>query len=257
MPLRACKRRSHEHRRPQARAGSAPQLSCSSDTRPVRRARRSHHLGRAHPGLTLDPWQRNVLLWASPRLLLNATRQSGKSTVAALKAARTVLEGGLAVVVSPSLRQSGFLFGKLARHLVASKASFRRETLTEVELVTGGLACQPAGRSPGYAAQPVAAPRGPGAAPGGGVMSCHDMLGPTSCAAANRLQRAPIGATRNAEVAAAETVEHERRSHLDLDFASPLRGLLWGLWAPFVAVRCRYVCHRVVAGAVLVERKLY
>ena len=64
----------------------------------------------------------------SPRLLLNATRQSGKSTVAALKAAWTVLQGGLAVVVSPSLRQSGFLFRKLARHLVASEAAFRRET---------------------------------------------------------------------------------------------------------------------------------
>ena len=72
-------------------------------------------------GLTLDPWQRDVLLSVSPRLLLNATRQSGKSTVAALKAAWTVLQGGLAVVVSPSLRQSGFLFRKLARHLVASE----------------------------------------------------------------------------------------------------------------------------------------
>ena len=41
--------------------------------------------------LTLDPWQRDVLLSVSPRLLLNATRQSGKSTVAALKAAWTVL----------------------------------------------------------------------------------------------------------------------------------------------------------------------
>src|SRR4051812_29955936 len=89
-------------------------------------------------GLTLDPWQRDVLLSTASRLLLNATRQSGKSTVAALKAARTVLEGGLAVVVSPSLRQSGFLFRKLTRHLVASEAAFRREMLTEVELVTGG-----------------------------------------------------------------------------------------------------------------------
>ena len=43
--------------------------------------------------LTLDPWQRDVLLSAAPRLLLNATRQSGKSTVAALKAAWTVLPG--------------------------------------------------------------------------------------------------------------------------------------------------------------------
>jgi hypothetical protein len=42
-------------------------------------------------GLSLDPWQRDVLLSVSPRLLLNATRQSGKSTAAALKAAWTVL----------------------------------------------------------------------------------------------------------------------------------------------------------------------
>jgi hypothetical protein len=98
-------------------------------------------------GLTLDPWQRDVLLSVSPRLLLNATRQSG-STVAALKAAWTVLQGGLAVVVSPSLRQSGFLFRKLARHLVASEAAFRRETMTEVELVSGGLAVSLPGDRP-------------------------------------------------------------------------------------------------------------
>jgi len=35
--------------------------------------------------LTLDPWRREVLLSAAPRLLLNATRQSGKSTAAALR----------------------------------------------------------------------------------------------------------------------------------------------------------------------------
>src|SRR3954451_3869538 len=97
--------------------------------------------------LTLDPWQRDVLLSLSPRLLLNATRQSGKSTAAALKAAWTVLQGGLSVVVSPSLRQSGYLFRKLTRHLVASDAAFRRETMTEVELVAGGLAvCLPGDR---------------------------------------------------------------------------------------------------------------
>ena len=68
--------------------------------------------------------------------------------MAALKAAWTVLQGGLAVVVSPSLRQSGFLFRKLARHLVASDASFRRETLTEIELVSGGVAVSLPGDRP-------------------------------------------------------------------------------------------------------------
>src|SRR3954452_21796439 len=61
---------------------------------------------------------------------------------------RTVLQGGLAVVVSPSLRQSGYLFRKLARHLVASGAAFRRETMTEVELVSGGLAVSLPGDRP-------------------------------------------------------------------------------------------------------------
>ena len=59
-----------------------------------------------------------------------------------------MLQGGLAVVVSPSLRQSGFLFRKLARHLVASGAAFRRETMTEVEVVSGGLAVSLPGDRP-------------------------------------------------------------------------------------------------------------
>ena len=104
MQWRACKRRSpHEHCRLQARAGLAAQLArrltpAQSTTLgdPIAWAERI-------AGLTLDPWQRDVLLSGAPRLLLNATRQSGKSTVAALKAAWTVLQGGLAVVVSPSL----------------------------------------------------------------------------------------------------------------------------------------------------------
>ena len=39
-------------------------------------------------GLALDPWQRDVLLSSAPRVLLNATRQSGKSTAAGLTTAR-------------------------------------------------------------------------------------------------------------------------------------------------------------------------
>ena len=115
-------------------------------------------------GLTLDPWQSEVLLSASPRLLLNATRQSGKITAAALKAAWTVLQGGLAVVVSPSLRQSGYLFRKRTRHLIASGAAFRRETMTEIELATGGFGDLSARGSPGYAARPFLTPRWPGSA---------------------------------------------------------------------------------------------
>ena len=109
---------------------------------------RSRRLGRTHRRADARSRQRDVLLSAVSATAAQATRQSGKSTVAALKAAWTVLQGGLAVVVSPSLRQSGFLFRKLARHLVASDAAFRRETMTEVELVSGGLAVSLPGDRP-------------------------------------------------------------------------------------------------------------
>lgn len=62
-----------------------------------------------------DPWQERVLRWAGQRLLLNCCRQSGKSTVAALLALHEALysPGSLALLVSPSLRQSGELFRKV------------------------------------------------------------------------------------------------------------------------------------------------
>jgi len=43
--------------------------------------------------LTLDPWQREVLLSVSPRLLLNATRQSGKPDATQPVGARARLPG--------------------------------------------------------------------------------------------------------------------------------------------------------------------
>ena len=114
--------------------------------------------------MTLDPWQRDVLLSGAPRLLLNATRQSGKSTVAALKAAWTVLQGGLAVVVSPSLRQSGFLFRKLARHLVVFRRRLPARDHDGSRAGRGRISSQPSRQSSGHAAGLVAAPRGTGGA---------------------------------------------------------------------------------------------
>lgn len=59
-----------------------------------------------------DEWQCRALRSPAARLLMNCSRQSGKSTVAALLAVHEVLSkpGSLAVVVSPSQRQSGELF---------------------------------------------------------------------------------------------------------------------------------------------------
>ena len=66
-------------------------------------------------GLYPDPWQANVLRSTAPRLLLNCSRQSGKSTIAAAVAvhAATYEPGSLTLLLSPTLRQSGELFKKV------------------------------------------------------------------------------------------------------------------------------------------------
>jgi hypothetical protein len=101
----------------------------------------------ATSGLVLDPWQRAVLRADDARLGILCCRQAGKSTIVALKAGDLVRRGGLAVVVSPSLRQSSLLFRKIHTLLVAGGETFRRETASELETVGGGLAlCLPGDR---------------------------------------------------------------------------------------------------------------
>ncbi len=65
-------------------------------------------------GITPDPWQAEVLRSAASRLLLNCSRQSGKSTITSVLAMHTALytAGSLVLLLSPSLRQSGELFKK-------------------------------------------------------------------------------------------------------------------------------------------------
>jgi len=65
-------------------------------------------------GITPDPWQATVLRSRSPRLLLNCSRQSGKSTTTGVLAVWTALyePGALVLLLSPSLRQSQELFKK-------------------------------------------------------------------------------------------------------------------------------------------------
>ena len=68
-------------------------------------------------GVVPDPWQRDVLMSRSPRLLLNCARQSGKSTIVALLNVHTALyhPDSLCLMVSPTQRQSGELFKKAAQ----------------------------------------------------------------------------------------------------------------------------------------------
>lgn len=65
-------------------------------------------------GIEPDPWQADVLHSSASRLLLNCSRQSGKSTTTSVLAVHTALydPGALVLLLSPSLRQSQELFKK-------------------------------------------------------------------------------------------------------------------------------------------------
>ena len=89
----------------------ADDLACSLD--PVRLARRM--------GLDPDPWQARVLRSTARQIILNCSRQAGKSTVSSVLAAHTALyePGAPVLLLSPSLRQSGELFRKVRDGLAA------------------------------------------------------------------------------------------------------------------------------------------
>jgi hypothetical protein len=67
-------------------------------------------------GLEPDPWQERLLRSTSDRVLLNCSRQSGKSTMTGIIALHRALyhPGSLILCLAPALRQSQELFGKIA-----------------------------------------------------------------------------------------------------------------------------------------------
>lgn len=90
----------------------AEDLACALD--PVRFARRC--------GVEADPWQADVVRSCDRRILLNCSRQSGKSTTAAIVGLHRAAywPGSLVLLVSPSLRQSSELFRTVAQLQAAS-----------------------------------------------------------------------------------------------------------------------------------------
>jgi len=66
-------------------------------------------------GMVPDPWQLEVLESTHPRLLLNCSRQAGKSTVVAILALAEIMfnNGALVLLLSRSFRQAGELFRKV------------------------------------------------------------------------------------------------------------------------------------------------
>jgi hypothetical protein len=92
-------------------------------------------------GLTADPWQRDLLLSADRHVLLNCSRQSGKSTTVAALALHTALfrAPALVLILSPGLRQSGELFRKVkdAYNDIQRPSPALLENNTTLELANG------------------------------------------------------------------------------------------------------------------------
>ena len=68
-------------------------------------------------GMDPDPWQQRALRSDHPRMLLNCSRQSGKSRIAATIAAHRALQvaGSLVLIIAPSERQAKETFTQAAR----------------------------------------------------------------------------------------------------------------------------------------------
>jgi hypothetical protein len=92
-------------------------------------------------GLDPDPWQQKFLRQPANRTLLNASRQSGKSTITGILAAHSALydPGALILLLSPSQRQSHELFRKAldAYRAIPTAVPVVQESALQMELSNG------------------------------------------------------------------------------------------------------------------------
>lgn len=99
--------------------------------------------------MTLDDWQRTAITSDAKQLLLNVTRQGGKSTVAAIMGLHEALnhDNALVLAVSPGERQSKLLFrkimtyyrasGRIKTAVVENKMSLELENGSEIHALPG------------------------------------------------------------------------------------------------------------------------
>lgn len=88
-----------------------------------------------------DPWQVRLLRSRAPRILMNISRQAGKSTMAGVLALHTALyePESLVLMVSPTQRQSGELFRKALSvyRTLARPVDAESESALQLELENG------------------------------------------------------------------------------------------------------------------------
>jgi hypothetical protein len=101
-------------------------------------------------GLKPDPWQRDFLLAMDRQVLLNCSRQAGKSTVVAALVLHTLLfmAKSLVLLISPSLRQSAEIFRKVVDgyDALGQPVPMVRRTQSQLELANGSRVVSLPGR---------------------------------------------------------------------------------------------------------------
>jgi hypothetical protein len=92
-------------------------------------------------GLTLDPWQAELMRSSSPRVLLLCARQTGKTTTCAFISIATAIRkpGALVLIISPSQRQSGEMFRTVMRYYRSLRhvPGIAQESVLRAELANG------------------------------------------------------------------------------------------------------------------------
>ncbi|MGA8070802.1 MAG: terminase large subunit [Halobacteriota archaeon] len=103
-------------------------------------------------GIEPDPWQKTVLNSRSKRILLNCSRQSGKSTITAIIALRHALytPNALVLVVSHTLRQAKETFRKIDRFYqqLGGQVPATAETVDRLELANKSRIVSLSGQHP-------------------------------------------------------------------------------------------------------------
>jgi hypothetical protein len=87
-------------------------------------------------GITPDSWQSDLLRSDAKQMILNCSRQSGKSTISAVLAVHEAIytPGSLVLLLSPSLRQSQELFRKVKDVFVALQSPYTPQIAEESNL---------------------------------------------------------------------------------------------------------------------------
>jgi len=118
---------------------SALRARLQPPSEPFTREQMAHRLG-----IDLDPWQAEALGSDAQQLLINASRQSGKSTIAALLGLHQILSAPdqLVLVVSPGERQSKLLFRTLLNfwRALGKPVAATSENVLSLELANGSAA---------------------------------------------------------------------------------------------------------------------